>query len=304
MEMIRSVKGVSMFPRIVAICSRALISVFLIGVVLGAPKTISIQPQVRPFLELAERLQKDYGWRITYEEAPLEYGGDQSALAVSPRIKSARPTPLVVSFEEPKDVTSIPEKHRIMQDLARQYSGPPERGVLGKGFASRYIGPQTMTILSNGDYTHIIPTMIKDSQGNVVAYEPLLSTRVSLIPAQRNLFETVSMVLSQISQIRNVSLVLGNAPTNLFLQTQQVTEANNEEARDVLTRIFEDAAGARKTAGFSEIRLTWALMCDPGFHGCFLNVRFVDPAPDTAPRSPPKRGDKWGQTDHFLIFWE
>jgi hypothetical protein len=242
--------------------------------VIGATKTISIPAQPRPLWQLARQLEKTYNWRITYEEAPLEYPPDLVNSATTGIHWIARPTAFQASFEEPLDPRSMEEKWKILDRLVASYSGP--HGA--------------MTVSSNGDYSHIIPTTLKNKAGQIVPFEPLLNTKVSFEPAQRSLLDTVRLILSQVSSIRGVSIGLGTIPMNLFVQQQLLKNADNEAARDVLMRIFEDASGFRQLSGFSPVRVTWTLLNDVSYSGYFFNAHVVDPLinASTSPLPAPK----------------
>ena len=245
----------------------------LAAAAVGDTITISIPAQSRPLLQLAAELEKEYTWRITYEEAPLENSADLVNDATTGIHLIARPTAFQASLEEPQDRRSIEEKWKILDKLVGEDSGPH-----GK-----------MTVINNGDYSHIIPATLKNKAGRIVPFEPLLDTRVSFEPAQRSLLETVRLILSQVSRIRGVSIGLGTIPTNLFVQRQQLSDADNEPARDVLMRIFEDASGARQPKGGPPARVTWALLNDISYSGYFFNAHIVDPLinPSTTPLPAP-----------------
>jgi len=160
------------------------VSLFLAAAAVGATITVSIPAQPRPLWQLARQLEKAYKWRITYEEAPLENSADLVNSATIGIHWIARPTAFQASFEQPQDSRSMEEKWKILDSLVASYSGPHG----------------TMTVLSNGDYSHIIPTTLKNKAGQIVPFEPLLNTKVSFQPAQRNLLETVRLILSQVSK--------------------------------------------------------------------------------------------------------
>jgi hypothetical protein len=247
--------------RIAQLCLLLCVILYLVGAAIGGTKTISIPAQPRPLWQLARQLEKAYKWRITYEEAPLEYPADLVNSATIGIHWIARPTAFQASFEQPQDSRSMEEKWKILDSLVASYSGP--HGA--------------MTVSSNGDYSHIIPTTLKNKAGQIVPFEPLLNTKVSFEPAQRNLLDTVRLIMSQVSSIRGVSIGLGTIPTNLFVQQQLLTNADNEQARDVLMRIFEDASGARQLSGFSPVRVTWTLLNDVSDRGYAFNAHLVDP---------------------------
>ena len=54
------------------------------------------------------------------------------------------------------------EKSKILDKLVNGYSRPQGR----------------MTVLNNEEYSHIIPTTLKNKAGQIVPFEPLLNTRV------------------------------------------------------------------------------------------------------------------------------
>jgi hypothetical protein len=247
------------------------VSLFLATAAIGATITVSIPAQPRPLWQLARELEKAYKWRITYEEAPLENSADLVNSATIGTHWIARPTAFQAAFEEPQDSRSMEEKWKILDRLVAKYSGPHG----------------TMTVLSNGDYSHIIPTTLKNKAGQIVPFEPLLNTRVSFESAQRSLLETVRLIMSQVSSIRGVSIGLGTIPTNLFLQQQLLTDADNEPAREVLMRIFEDASGFRQLRGISPVRVTWSLLNDVSYSGYFFNAHLVDPLINESPTQLP-----------------
>jgi hypothetical protein len=247
--------------RIAQICLLICIILCLVTAASGGTKTISIPAQSRPLLGLADQLEREYAWRITYEEAPLENSVDLVNGASIGTHWIARPTAFQASFEEPQDFRSLEEKWKILDRLVAKYSG-----LHG-----------TMAVLSNGDYSHIIPTTLKNKAGHIVPFEPLLNTKVSFEPAQRSLLDTVRLIMSQVSRIRGVSIGLGTIPTNLFVQQQLLTNADDESAREVLMRIFEDASGKRQLKGGPAARVTWDLLNDISYSGYFFNAHIVDP---------------------------
>src|SRR5258708_7562755 len=115
----------------------------------GASKKLSIKSQPRPLHELAEQLEKDYGWRTTYEEAPIEYSGDTETIPGRGNSLGARSTPFEASFDEPKDFGSIADKHRSIQELVRQYSGSQAMAGLPGSVGRPFPGTQMMTVLNN-----------------------------------------------------------------------------------------------------------------------------------------------------------
>jgi hypothetical protein len=243
--------GIKIGPAFLALTIEAL---------LAAPRTISfVEP--RPLYQLALRLEEDYNWRITYED-PI-WQSSEDLVSASPgraSFMTPRPIPLTVTFAEPNDRTSISEKRDILENL-----------VIG----ARLPVPMTMAVFHNGDYTHIVPVSLRQEGGSIVAFVPMLDSRVSFAPGQRTLFEAVGLVLSQASNTRGIHIAMGTIPNNLFLGHQQLTFAENETARDVLMRLFEDASGTSMLSGAPPIRVTWALLYDATAKQYFFNAHVL-----------------------------
>jgi len=234
----------------------------MIGVLLAAPRTISfVEP--RPLYQLGLRLEEEYNWRITYEDPAWESSDDLvSASPGRAGFITPRPTPLTVTFAEPNDTSSISEKREVLESLVQRAHLP---------------ATMAMVVLHNGDYSHVVPVALKQKGGKIVAFVPMLDSRISFASGQRTLFEAVGLVLSQVSNSRGIHVAMGTIPNNLFLGRQQLTFAENETARDVLMRFFEDASGTSLLAGGPAIRVTWALLYDANAKQYFFNAHVLPP---------------------------
>jgi len=84
---------------------------------------------------------------------------------------------------------------------------------------------------------HIIPTGVVDKQGNVRSVLPILDTKIDMPLTDRSLYDTVKGVCQMVSRSAGISVVIGQMPTNYFLQQHLSIGATNERARDVLVRI-------------------------------------------------------------------
>ncbi len=90
------------------------------------------------------------------------------------------------------------------------------------------------------------------------------------------------------SEKRATPIVLGTTPTNLFRQTWVFAGANDEPARDVLSRAFRDFSGQRPTQGPDAITLVWSMLYDPTDRQYWFNVGVVSAGtPNGAPSQQP-----------------
>ncbi len=80
-------------------------------------------------------------------------------------------------------------------------------------------------------------------------------------------------VLAEVSRIRQVNIVQGLIPANAFYTSADsvvFSEGNNERARDVLIRAFEDQNGLRRKLGLA-LGYSWSLNYEANENTFFFN---------------------------------
>jgi hypothetical protein len=217
-----------------------------------------------PIGDVCRALEAQFHWRISYEEAPV-FAQEDVQTGTAPNGVPwlvLRDVPAVVDVPIESGM-SADAKGKTLQSILDGH----KRGGSRAGF----------TIGQNGDLIHVMATSVRGRDGKMEHFEPLLDTRISL-PRDRYALETlVSMVLTQVSQVRGMSIALATVPTNLFAQSIVTEEANNEVARDVLVRAFEEINGARYARNLRPVRLTWYMNYEPNGGTYFFNVHNVEP---------------------------
>ncbi len=122
---------------------------------------------------------------------------------------------------------------------------------------------------TSGQFMHVIPTMSKNSEGSLVPQESVLDAIISLPAEERTGWEKLESICAAISRATNVPVGIGTIPTNWFFRYTDRQGAAREKARDVLVDMFETMTRD------SETKLSWRLLCDPGWKRCALNIHMV-----------------------------
>jgi hypothetical protein len=192
----------------------------------------------RPVMELLRQLETYFGWRISYEEPPYESPVDLVNV-VSPQYLSSHP-----------GATFLIPRPQLLGASIRD-----------NGFIVSY----------DRDFAHVTPTQYRKKDGTMAPFASMLSTTVTLSPAQRTIRDAVNLVCTQVAAARGIPIAEGTIPTNLYHQIE-TTYADNEPASVVLTRIFGDADAERTNLGYAPLRITWDLLYDANEKSYFLNV--------------------------------
>jgi hypothetical protein len=261
--------------------SQSLIKTVLATVGLGGSLLVGqsseIQTDGRRSVHVAVRsLERQYGWRITYEDPPYSQGEVER---VEPDIAFLAPRGSPMKFSVESTAGGQPVNGTARQvDLAdlslespagRQASDALARTVnktrtlndlLRQHVASR--NPGAFAAISNGDFIHVVPTTRIDEAGRTVAYSSLLDTPVMFPSADRTVGEIVDMVLQQVSATRGVKIVQGLVLCTMYKNEHQVRAALGDSAEDTLVRTFEFASHQAMSNGAAARRVTWDLLYD------------------------------------------
>lgn len=217
-----------------------------------------------PVGEVCRALEAQFHWRISFEDAPV-FAQEDTQPGTAPN-----GVPWLVIQDVPAVVDVL-----IETGMTADAKGKTLQGILD---GHRHSGGRAaFTVSENGDLIHVMATSVRSPNGRTEPFEPLLGTRISFVRGQYALETLVSMVLNQVSQIRGIPIALATVPMNLFAQSTLTEEANNEVARDVLVRSFEEINGARYAQHLPPARLTWYMNYDPNGGTYFFNVHNVEP---------------------------
>jgi hypothetical protein len=210
-----------------------------------------IVDSARPVMNAVVTLEHRYGLTISYEDPPfvnVDDLEDHTAVEISKR-RAISPNG---GRLELRDLPTVPE------------------GVDGLALVNRVLnahtvltgGEQMFRAQRSGEMLQVVPMRLRDSDGTWKPIRPILDARVSLPRAESTLLAFTERLLEAVSQVAGVTVSVGNVPINLAHQRTVVVEAQNEKARDVLTRVLNETG----------VRLSWRLLYDAPRSRYVLNV--------------------------------
>ena len=206
-------------------------------------------------------LSRLYGWRITYEDAPLVYRGDlidATAPSYVPKDENDRALfprggLLAISFEVP-GVGQPPAKEKA-REIVTNVLNTYEKN----GFPGRY----RLEVSKNG-IMHVIPTEMKNREGVWSPVVPILDREIKLeAQPNSNADQVIGRIIRTLSQSTGFRIIDGPVADNKMHQTKITSAvALQGSARDVIDSVAIESGAA----------LGWLLLYDPGLKWYALNI--------------------------------
>lgn len=247
--------------------------------------TMTITNQSRPVMRALLQLSKQYGYVITYEEPILIYTDDLRDVTTQRHISRYSARKILIPHGGSLQL-QLPAGSKIgeqgMDDLLQQ---------LVEAWADSNQGGAHFAVEEDGATFHIVPTEVRDSDGNWQAVESILKKPISLPSQPRDKYQTFDAICRAISISAGPKvncLPDGGLIVGPWQTAQYTVGANDEPAESVLTRAIAQIMG----------RSSWYLLYDPTTRSYFLNIlRQPDTdtsatqrpaAPSGAPGPPPQ----------------
>jgi hypothetical protein len=274
------------------------LSLACVAIALAGPVVLPTGPwaitakTTKPLLEVCRQLEGKYNWLITYEEAPVLNPSELHSAMAPTRLpmQELNASPVLFNIPEVYD-NSTTTKAAVLMSLIQKYNASGNRG--------------NFKLIQSGDYLHVVPTSVMAANGAVQSFEPLLDTPVTFPVQKYSVGIVVSIVMNQVAQTRNVAILEGTIPNNLFAQATVTEGANEVPARDVLARLSGEINQLPAWREFyaTPVRLSWDLLYYPTGQNFFLNVGGpgneygwvpTPPAEAAMPAAPaPSSGNPW-----------
>ncbi|HEV2268555.1 MAG TPA: hypothetical protein VGR92_03780 [Steroidobacteraceae bacterium] len=236
----------------------------------------------RPVSDAVGALAKRYGYVITYEDPQYVYSDDvtdatayvrkdhRASGAGAPQLMLPRGGEL--SMQIPTSLCIPPSQ--MASTLQQLVDLPASRG-----------GHFRMEQTKSGAMFHVIPTEVRDRNGTWSAQALPLDARISFPALPRTEDQLLATIVGAVSATAHVNMdyvidggvVIGIPPRNPF---QFNIGADDETARDVLTRMFEARPDRKQT---------WALLnaVEDGPNEYELNVMDLPPSAGCQTPKPP-----------------
>ncbi len=220
----------------------------------------------RPVAEAILKLEAKYGWVITYEDPRYVHDSDIADVTLSVRKDLDKYKP----GEAPKVLVPRGGVLEFTYDVVPDTNLPayPARVVqqLLDAQAARSNGGR-FRLETSGQFMHVIPTMIKNSEGSLAPQEPVFDTIISLPAVERSVYDKLKSICAAVTQSTGIPIDLGTIPDNWLRRERDQQGATRQRARDVLVSTFETMDYGTK--------LSWRLLYGPREKRYALNIRYV-----------------------------
>ena len=225
------------------------------GVLLGAQTDDLFVNDPRPIAAMAEKIERQTGWTVTYEDPSYQYAADivelEGTSAAGKPVFGMRHVPFVFTFDAEKRRDGVRAIHALVDEFEMRTGGQKFRVIAEKG------------------WIHLVPQLNRDKQGIWAEQRPVLDTRISLSAGTRSLADLLVEFTQMISKESGRQIGIGTIPLNLVINTEvELPAFNNVQARTVL----------REALSRSGRKLSWRLLGGPGDENQILNVHLVGTA--------------------------
>ena len=230
----------------------------------------------KPLALLTTRLWQDYGYLVTYEDAPVDPVRESVTVTYAPgridRFSAYNPitfhiqrgTPSQPGSETPtKSDPILPLSKELIQPLVDQYntSGNPSK------FAVSF----------DGTSAHIY-AVAHSVNGKMEEFQPILATKVTMPPQTMPCYQTLNHLYSELKRMRDANVGQMLIGANWLFRNQCTITGTDLTARDVLAQIayeFGHSTSLGPVEPGQEIGIAWILSYDLLDSTYYLNIEWV-----------------------------
>ncbi|MDR4307779.1 hypothetical protein IHQ68_14235 [Chelatococcus sambhunathii] len=215
----------------------------------GKPGDRIVVDDPRPVAAAAAAIARVSGVAVTYEDSPVADRSRMTPMVTGAGADDAllRPKSATLEFALPAG--------RSPADAADAATKAAEAYAADGRGAARYAVLQDTMI-------HIVPREAADASGRLVAVTPALDSRITIKPGARSGFAMLQAICDAASLAFGRPIHVGTVHAPALGALKVAFGADNESARDVLTRLLGAAGG----------ELSWRLLYDPGTQEYALNL--------------------------------
>ena len=198
----------------------------------------------RPMESVAYTFIQAYGWRITFDEAPIVHAEDMVEvtrdLRAGIRVFDPRGGHLEFTYELQPGTEAPGDPERVLRTAMETYNR--------SGFPGRY------DLVAVDGYFHIVPIFYTDASGAGRAGGSPLDSIVTVIGGGRGPQLVLRDLVQEVESVSGFRILVGRTPFLDGVQPVIDHRFENMQARSLLKALI-DATGKRRI---------WYLMCDPG----------------------------------------
>lgn len=238
----------------------------------NAPELQLAVTDPRPVAQAVAVLSERHGIAITYEDPRYEFEGDLKDVTIEVSRSPIKPgqrilVPLGGSLELTYSISPTSGKPEQVDALIRK--------ILDTHVANG--GGSQFELTQDGSTFHVVPVMLKSSQGTWKATTSVLDTPINVAIEQRSGIQMVDAICEALTDAARVRVVVGVEPLNAMANAQIVDGGTNEAAGAMLSRVLQRLTrqSAERFGKDFERPYVWQLLFDPTTQGYFLNLSLV-----------------------------
>lgn len=229
----------------------------------------------RPIAKAIQTLVSEYGYVITYEDPRYAYEGDLQNVTTQIRRDANKyapdKAPKVIGPLGGKLTLNIPPVTRS-QDMVSALNQLIQYKTKNGGH---------FRVQQTADVIHVIPTEVRDVNGNWSTNPSILDVPISMPLEKRTEYGTMNAICNAVSLAAHVNIRIGAGIGQGVMPDgdtpQYPLEASNESARSVLLRALASTNNRRRT---------WMLLYDFGEKAYFLSILGVPDLSSTTKQQP------------------
>jgi hypothetical protein len=233
----------------------------------------------RPVAQAIAVLSERHGIAITYEDPLYEFEGDlkdvtsevaRSAIKPGLKILIPRGGPLELTYS----ISPTSGKPEHIDALIRKILDTHAASGRGSQFG----------LTQEGNTFHVVPVMLKSSQGTWKATTSVLNTPITVAIEQRSGVQMVDAICEALTAAATVRVVVGIVPMNAMANAEIVDGGTNEAAGAMLSRVLQQLTSQtmERFGKDFERPYVWQLLFDPTAQGYALNLSLVKPQAEAA----------------------
>jgi len=245
--------------------------------------------QPRPMMILVGKLFYDYGYMVTYEDAPVDLSRD---VTVTTRpdgvlVRNMPWRPVVFHVPAVVEPASSGSEAGSAQMTKSEPTGhvKPATGMI-EPMMQEYNNSGNIgqfSVIYDEDYAHVVQTK-RLVDGQLADFEPILSTVVPVVTKVGTCGDLLHSLWSELHDVRGINKnVMENVP-EVPLGHLCVVEGHNIPARAVLIQILDELNIDPRTHARTA-RYGWSFVYEPNIESYFLSVRLaMDPFVTVTPK--------------------
>ena len=250
----------------------------------------------RPVDTIVRQIEQLSGIPISYED--LLYGNPSDTMDIGNSVSKVPGTHVIVPRGGALSVPVVVD--RVTQKLVDSLATSTALNALLGAASSSPIVAGKFKLDSYNNVYFVVPTQSHSANNDMVPITAVLSTPIELSGTTQTAYDTLRLILNQVSQKTGVTIKIGTIPIKPFAITETSLAATMQPASYVLARLF-DAVSTSGGAPPGHQGMSYHAFFDPVVKYYALNIHIVKnpnapplPSP-TTPTGMPGAGSPLGK---------